>query len=486
MDGRSARKGPAEILCIAMAVLLAVFFAGEMAMYSREAYPGRIALQSAIFAALVLLLFAALHYGKGKLRCRAAAWFRKDSRNYILLAAAAVFPRVLWLTAVPPLIDSDYGLYVRLAEEYAATGGIGRDVYLLAVAPNAPVFAVLLGLVMRVFGTGAGTAVGFCLILNIINVFLVYAVGKKLMSVPGAFTAAAGFALLPENIFYSTLPGTEAAALFALLAGLLLLLKSGDGEGVPSLLLCAGGGLLLAVSACIRANAWAAVPAGAVLLLAGSRRPVSRRLLLLTVFALAAAAAIPGQQAFRNGIYAGEKAAGGLGWTLYEGLDLENGGKWTEEKSRHCIEVISAYPPEEADRIFLSEGLERYRNYTLPEKAELFILKGGSLWYESRYSLFSAEERPDFPALNDLANLCWSGCLALLAACLLCRLRRPVRRDRRAGCLLCLIILLATTLWHEAGTSIGRYHYMLIPFVLLLACQLLPGRAVRTGKEEGP
>ena len=92
----------------------------------------------------------------------------------------------------------------------------------------------------------------------------------------------------------------------------------------------------------------------------------------------------------------------------------------------------------------------------------------------------------DFPALNDLANLCWSGCLALLAACLLCRLRRPVRRDRRAGCLLCLIILLATTLWHEAGTSIGRYHYMLIPFVLLLACQLLPGRAVRTGKEEGP
>ena len=47
----------------------------------------------------------------------------------------------------------------------------------------------------------------------------------------------------------------------------------------------------------------------------------------------------------------------------------------------------------------------------------------------------------------------------------------------RSGCVLCLVILLLTTAWHEAGTSIGRYHYMLIPFVFLLTGMLLPDSA---------
>jgi hypothetical protein len=50
-----------------------------------------------------------------------------------------------------------------------------------------------------------------------------------------------------------------------------------------------------------------------------------------------------------------------------------------------------------------------------------------------------------------------------------------------------LIIILLTVMWHEIGTSIGRYHYMLIPFVLLSAAILLPGKrelqqAWNTGK----
>ena len=42
-------------------------------------------------------------------------------------------------------------------------------------------------------------------------------------------------------------------------------------------------------------------------------------------------------------------------------------------------------------------------------------------------------------------------------------------------------VILMTTAWHMAGTSIGRYHYMLIPFVLITAAMLLPGRG--DGKE---
>ena len=486
MNGQNVRKGPAEILCITMAGLLLAFFAGEMSLYSTEEPPVRIALQSAGFAALVLVFIRLLRPGKGKTREKISVFFRNDRRNLLILAAAAILPRILWLVSVPPQIISDYGLYVRLAGEYAVTGTIGRDVYLLAVAPGAPAFAAVLGLVMRIFGTGAGTAVGFCLVLNLLNIFLVYAIGRKLMPAPGAFAAAGVFALLPENVFSSTLPGTEPAALFLLLAGILTLLGARHREGAAALLFCAGGGLLLALSAWIRASAWAAILAAAVMLLGDSRRTFSRRLLRLAALVLAASSVLAGQQAFRNRIFNGEKPASGLGWTLYEGLDLENGGKWTEEKSKHCIEVITAYPPEEADRIFLAEGLERYRGYTLGEKALLFLRKGGALWYESRYSLISVEGSPTFPRLLDMTVFAWSACLALLAACLLRRLREPVRKDLRAGAVFCLTILLATSLWHEAGTSIGRYHYMVIPFVLLLAAQLLPDMPERAGKDQEP
>lgn len=484
MNGRSVRKGPAEILCIVMGVLLAAFFAGEMALYAKEAPTLRLTLQSAGFAGLAALFFLVLRRSPDTIPGRNL--FRSDGRNLALLAAGAVIPRILWLAAVPPQVISDYGLYVRLAGEFAASGTVGRDAYLLTVAPAAPAFAAVLGLVMRVSGTGEGTAVGFCLAVNILNIGLLYLAGRKLLSAPRAFAAAAVFALLPENVFYSTLPGSESVALLTLLAGVLLLLSGRDRKGTKALPFWLGGGLLLAFSACIRANAWAAVLAAAVCLPGDSGEPRSRRLIRLAALGAAAVLGLAGQQAFRNRVFGGEKAAGGLGWTLYEGLDLENGGKWTEEKSARCIEVISAFPPEEADRIFLREGLERYRGYTAAEKAKLFLRKGGSLWYESRYSLISAEGKDGFPALNDLAALGWCACLALLTACLLRRLRHPVPAARREGCVFCLIILLATTLWHEAGTSIGRYHYMLIPFALLTVFQLLPGAAGRAGKEEKP
>ena len=64
----------------------------------------------------------------------------------------------------------------------------------------------------------------FTEILHVCNILLVYGTGRQIMSGPRAFTAAAVFALLPENIFYSHIPGVEAPAMFTALAGLLLIL----------------------------------------------------------------------------------------------------------------------------------------------------------------------------------------------------------------------------------------------------------------------
>ena len=56
------------------------------------------------------------------------------------------------------------------------------------------------------------------------------------------------------------------------------------------------------------------------------------------------------------------------------------------------------------------------------------------------------------------------------------RRKKPLAQPARNAAGLLLTVILLTTGWHCIGTSIGRYHYMLIPFVLLLTAMLLPGK----------
>lgn len=43
---------------------------------------------------------------------------------------------------------------------------------------------------------------------------------------------------------------------------------------------------------------------------------------------------------------------------------------------------------------------------------------------------------------------------------------------------MCLAALIPTVIWHEVGTSIARYHYMLLPFLILMAGGLFPRRSM--------
>lgn len=405
-----------------------------------------------------------------------------ETRSMLLLLGFSIVPRVIWILAFPPRIESDYALYVRMGTTYALTGRPEIDPYMLSVATGAVPYSVLTGLVMRLFGAGASTLVWAAEVLHVCNILLLYLLARNMMTAPRAFYGAAAFALLPENICYSNLPGVEAPALFTLLLGLVLLARARKQAGPRVLFLNGAGGAALVFSACIRPSAWAALAASAILIAAAPREEETsashpaRRLFSLLALILGAALAFGGYKALQGALFTEEKPASGIGWTVYEGLDLESGGKWTEEKSARMTEVINAYPAAEADRIFLTEGLERYRGYSFGEKIRLFLRKGGALWYESMYALFSAEKSA---AADGLTAWCYGGwwlCLAAFVFVLLYRAFHPSEKQARRAAALPLIIILLTVLWHGIGTSIGRYHYMLIPFVLLAATILLPGK----------
>ena len=478
MGGRKKGYTVQGIVFLCTGLLFAVFFFGETDLLKQELWLHQLALNLAVFLALIKLTHFMIRPVTGSRKLRDFL-SRGETRNLLILFALAVIPRVIWGLAVPARIDSDYGLYVRMGQYYAEHGKPELDNYMLTVAPNAVSYSVLTGLLMRLFGTSAVTLIAFTEILHVCNILLAYGIGRQIMSGPRAFTAAAVFALLPENIFYSNIPGIEAPAMFTALAGLLLLLCGRRRTHAARMLLCGGGGAILMFSACIRPNAWVIMIAAAAWLLREkeAEQPVKRKALRLAALLTGAALVFCGHAALKNSLFGEQKPVNGLGWSLYEGLDLESGGKWTEEKSKRCIEVINEYDPEEADAIFRKEALERFRSYSFPEKLRMILRKGGSLWYESRYSIFSLEGTEHWNDWRQAADFCWTACLALFIWSLMYRCDKPLIHPARNAAGLLLTVILLTTGWHCIGTSIGRYHYMLIPFVLLLTAMLLPGRA---------
>ena len=466
-----------EVVFLCTALLFTGFFFGELDLKGKD-WPLLYRLRdTAAFIAMITAAPFASRLLAGK---RAQAFLSgNELRNLLLLLAMAVIPRILWQLAVPARIDSDYGLYVRMGAYYAENGKPFIDNYMLTVAPNAVTWSVFTGLLMRLFGTSGMTLVVFTGILHICNILLLYGIGRKLTNAARAFAAAAVFALLPENIFYSHTPGIEAPALFAALLGLELILEARDRKPAVCLLLCFSGGAALAFSAMIRANAYAVLIAAEIFILRqkGAERPAVRKILLFTAVIIGAGAVLLAGRGLKNSLFTGQKPAGGMGWPIYEGLDLENGGKWTPEKSERCVEVTDQYPPEEADAIFRREGLERFSKYTFGQKIRLFLRKGGAMYYETRYSLFALEGTEKELRLNRLAHYAWALCMAAFIAGLFFSGSRPPAGERRAAAGLPVTVILLTTAWHLIGTSIGRYHYMVIPFILLAAAIMLPGRS---------
>lgn len=478
MSGKRKGFTAQGLVFLCAGLLFAVFFFGETDLLGQELWPRQRIGNLAVFFALILLMPFIIRPAAGS-RILRESLSESEIRNLLVLAALAVIPRVIWALAVPSRIDSDYGLYVRMGQYYAEHGKPELDNYMLTVAPNAVSYSVLTGLLMRLFGPSAMTLIAFTEILHLCNILLVYGIGRQIMSGPRAFAAAAVFALLPENIFYSNIPGIEAPAMFTVLAGLLLILYGRRCIPATRLLLCGSGSAILVFSACIRPNAWAVLIAAAVWLLREeeTEQPAKRKALRLAALLAGTVLVLCGHTVLKNSLFTGQKPVSGLGWSLYEGLDLESGGKWTEEKSKRCIEVIGEYEPEEADAIFRKEALERFTGYSFPEKLRMVLRKGGSLWYESRYAIFSLEGTANANDWRQAADFCWAVCMALFIRSLLSRVRKPLRSAGRNAAGLLLTTILLTAGWHCIGTSIGRYHYMLIPFVLLLTAMLLPGKA---------
>ena len=199
MNRERVGKKPLEHVFGLTALLFILFLIGETDLAAAE-YTLRKALTAAAwFAGLAALALPAVRLTGGLQRRVVRCVMKTGLRGALILFFAAAVPRLAWWAAQPAQVVSDYSYYVRLGAEYAAAGTLARDPYLLAIAPNVPLFAAVLGLLMRLFGPTALTAQWFCMVLHIGNIFLLYGIGRRLSTPGRAFLAAFLFALLPDE-----------------------------------------------------------------------------------------------------------------------------------------------------------------------------------------------------------------------------------------------------------------------------------------------
>ena len=396
--------------------------------------------------------------------------------EYLVLFVLFWLPRILYKICIPVAMESDSALYIGLGAEYAATGTLSSFNHVVKITPNIAIYVAVLGFFMRIFGPGAATAQWFCMILNCANIFLFYALARKLTTRGRAFFAAAVFTLIPENVFYSVIPGIEAISLFTMLSGLLLIFSITGKKPFVQVLLVLAGSVVLSLSAFIRPNAWAAIGCAVLWLLCYCGESRARKAILLTAMIVGLVGSNLWHHAFQRSFFPGEQPVGGLGWTLYEGLDM-NGGAWSEEKAARCREVIEQYNAAESNRVFTEEAWARFHGYSLTDKIRMFIRKGGNVWYDPGYPVLSIKNPTLFTVGGGITALGSFLCVSVWIACMLFRLRRPLQGMGRSTCMICLAYILSTTLWHEFGTSIGRYRYMMLTFVILMIAVCYPAAA---------
>jgi len=402
-------------------------------------------------------------------------------KSRLVLLAAFSLPRLLLLLILPHEMESDFLFYINSATEYAQ-GSFPNTPFLVGMAPNCILFIWMLGSFFKFFGCSYYAAFAFDFIFGAGSVLLLEHIAGKFLNRKMSFVVALIYALLPSHVLFAMLPSTEKVTVFALLLGEALVLWALECKRtIPALLAALAAGAVLAVSASIRPIAPLLLAGLLVALLVREKKasPVWKQLLVLgmaLVVFFGSAALLDG---FTTSLVGGTKADSSLGWALFEGLDVESGGTWLEKNSRIADEVLANYPTNELNAVFLQKTWERVSTYSLGTWVKLFMYKNMNLWLENSYSLFALYFLMDqgwlemvlflfVAAVLIVGHLLWMVTFAFL----LLRWAKS-RKGSFYAVTVHLIPILCLMAWHSLGTSIPRYHYVVIPYLLLLTFVVL-------------
>ena len=407
-----------------------------------------------------------------------------------LWAAAFCFAlNIIWVLLVRIEPFSDYEKYWQVAQALAADRPI-PDAWYVAMYPHILGTATFLSGLIRLFGPSVFAVTVVNVLLSSLSCALVWLIGRELLSERQAFLAALLWAFTPCKLMLGSLVFSEPlyTCLILLFLWLFLLLEKRfvigpDGEK-PVAAACgvAALGLLLAVIELIRPIAVILIIAVALwlLLLRGGQENNKR----LWAFWLAAFLAMTGVFHAAGALWdrhvenvLGQEPASVPWYNIYVGLNEETEGRYIDED----MDLLTSYvrlgmSANEAQEHMIPHVKARLQSgINLPKlfAAKLFSFLGNDELggYTYRFT------RPEL-----FVKICMVLCnvyyYALLLGAVLGLVSLFRSRTLGAGLLLPLFFL-GLTLAHMLVEVANRYHYSLVPILIIFAALGLSGEERR-------
>lgn len=434
--------------------------------------------------------------------------------------AAGLLLRLWVIRKIPVEPESDFETYYRIANhllnDTLLTPEGAADRRYIALYPHTIGYPMLVLLpVFRIFGASVNAALYANLACSMLAVALAGHIGYRLHGRLGMVAMTVMMSLWPSHIFYSNMVATEPAFTLLLLLAADIMVSVLErrknslfvrAPGRMLALLCLLG-VVLAFAGAIRPMALILVAAFAAVQLgmgkeggdlldgSGLQNAVSRNvlcLMLVLVFYFGTGMVIT--RAISDTIM--EEPASGLsasGYNLMVGVNAQSKGLWNQEDADF---FAAAYEETEsasaAHKACLDKALERIA--AEPENTlDLLIYKFRDLWQTDDFGidwnlLWTGQQETltdDMSAMFESWRpvgrtaymlLLLLGLIAVLDAWRKVRAPHPML-------MVCLLFFLGTALAHMLLETQVRYHYNMIPFLILLGSFALAGWRQRVTEE---
>lgn len=423
-----------------------------------------------------------------------------------LLVAAGVALRLWAIWSIPIEPDSDFETYYRMAGELLRdtlmSPDAAADRRYIALYPHTIGFPMLLlWPTFSLFGESVLNALYANLVCSCIGILLTGHIARRLSGRIGAVVAVGLMSLWPSHIFYSTMVATEPSfTMLILLAadimiglldrekGSLYELNPGRSIGMMMLL-----GVVLALAGAIRPMAIILLAAYCVaqlfvtgdptnrIKLDGARYATSQPIICIVLVLLC--------YLVTNFVISrtvsdmiGEKPASGLsasGYNLMVGLNSESGGLWNETDSNFFAAAYeSTGSANAAHQACMEVAVQRFQ--AEPENVlNLMVSKFCDLWGTDDFGidwvlLWTGQQNTLTPELQSLLEEIRPLGRVMYMALLLFAAIGCMEAWRRRWApppmvLVCMLFFLGTALSHMLLETQVRYHYNMIPFLILLA-----------------
>lgn len=439
---------------------------------------------AALFMAVLLLAVFGLLFRKSP---SFSGWLEKQSPVSVclLMSAFCLLLNGVWVFAFHPVQAPDYETFFRAASDLANSRPLSGKDY-IAMFPHILGYAAFLSVFLRLFSNNLMTAVLVNVLLTTLSGVLLYRLSLRQYGRKAAFLIFLLWTVCPSKLLYNTMSLSEPFYTCLLLAFFLLVSKATDiCPGNRQIGLAAGAGLL---SGLVLAMVNAARPIGIIPIIAfllwllflsdwKDIHPRKKAILLYTCLLILTYSAAGSVWKTYASARLEQTPPSVPGYSIYVGFNPETQGSYANEdmellQSRYFGEYDRN--AEAAQQSMLESAKQRIteNKNSIPS---LMVHKLKTLLGHDEGGAFYSRE-----SLSDHAYSLWCVvsniwyylvCMMAVAGC--------VQRGKQpeGDCMLitplCLIGIVLAQLLVEVA---ARYHYCLIPMLLLMAAPVLQGR----------